>query len=161
MNRTIPEWIELVNTGTNRYFYCLTDIRIVSIMDISSRLDAAMKAAHIPSQSELARRSGVPQPTINRILKGGGKRGPESETLKKLAGACSVSFEWLNEGRGSVAVEQATMSSGQQEARMILAYDDEARLLDLYRRADDRGRREIMGVALHEGGQVTIKRHQA
>lgn len=52
------------------------------------------------NQSALSRASGVPQPTINRILKGGGKRGPETETVKKLAAACRVNFVWLMEGKG-------------------------------------------------------------
>lgn len=70
-------------------------------MTIASRLDEAMKAARIPSQAALARASGVPQPTINRILKGMGKNGPESGTLSKLAAACNVTFEWLHEGIGT------------------------------------------------------------
>ncbi|MFJ3048532.1 helix-turn-helix domain-containing protein [Herbaspirillum chlorophenolicum] len=68
------------------------------VMTIGQRLDQAMREARFPSQSALSRASGVPQPTINRILKGAGARGPETETLKKLAVACNVSFEWLNEG---------------------------------------------------------------
>lgn len=67
-------------------------------MTIGNRLDQAMKAARIKSQSELARISGVPQATISRILKGVGSKGPETETIKKLAKACRVTFSWLNEG---------------------------------------------------------------
>lgn len=67
-------------------------------MSIGDRLDQAMKAARITSQSELSRISGVPQATISRILKGTGAKGPETETVKKLARACKVSFTWLNEG---------------------------------------------------------------
>ncbi|WP_343743322.1 helix-turn-helix transcriptional regulator [Herbaspirillum huttiense] len=67
-------------------------------MTIGDRLDKAMQEAGFPSQSALSRASGVPQPTINRILKGGGKKGPETETIRRLAMACNVSFEWLNEG---------------------------------------------------------------
>lgn len=67
-------------------------------MTIGNRLDQAMKAARIKSQSELARVSGVPQATISRILKGVGSKGPETETVKKLAKACRVTFSWLNEG---------------------------------------------------------------
>lgn len=69
-------------------------------MDISSRLDMAMKEAGFSSQSALSRASGVPQPTINRILKRVGTKGPEAETIRKLAAACHVSFDWLNEGIG-------------------------------------------------------------
>lgn len=85
----------------NGSFFDLAYSRMYSPrMTIGDRLDQAMKDAKIPSQSELARRSGVPQATISRILKGSGKKGPETETLKKLAVACGVSFEWLVEGGG-------------------------------------------------------------
>jgi phage repressor protein C with HTH and peptisase S24 domain len=70
-------------------------------MDISTRLDQAMKDAGFNSQSALARASGVPQPTINRILKRTGSKGPEADTVRKLASACEVSFDWLNEGLGT------------------------------------------------------------
>lgn len=69
-------------------------------MDIASRLDTAMKAAGIESQAGLARASGIPQPTVNRILKGVGKKGPEAHTIASLARAVNVSFEWLHEGKG-------------------------------------------------------------
>lgn len=76
-------------------------------MTIAHRLQEAMNGAGITSQSELARRSGVPQPTINRILNGVGKQGPATQTLKKLATACEVSFQWLADGmdaeRGAAA----------------------------------------------------------
>ncbi len=52
------------------------------------------------SQSALSRLSGVPQPTINRILNGVGKKGPEASTVSRLAAACNVSFQWLHEGIG-------------------------------------------------------------
>jgi len=70
-----------------------------------------MSRAGIKNQSELARRSGVPQPTINRILKGVGRHGPATATLKKLAVACGVPFQWLVDG--TVLDSQA---GGQQEA---------------------------------------------
>jgi len=61
-----------------------------------------MQAAGIVSQSALARASGVPQPTINRILKGTGKKGPETNTISALAQACSVSAQWLIDGTGAM-----------------------------------------------------------
>lgn len=57
-----------------------------------------MNSAGIASQSELARQSGVPQPTINRILLRPGRRGPATDTLRTLATACGVSFQWLANG---------------------------------------------------------------
>jgi phage repressor protein C with HTH and peptisase S24 domain len=77
-------------------------------MTIASRLDEAMKVAGIPSQSELHRRSGVPQPTINRILKGTGKKGPEAHTIMPLAAACEVNFQWLFEGIGPMRRSSST-----------------------------------------------------
>lgn len=65
---------------------------------MASRLDRAMKDAGFESQSALSRASGVPQPTINRILKGVGKNGPETHTLARLAATCNVVFRWLHEG---------------------------------------------------------------
>lgn len=91
-------------------------------MDISNRLDTAMKEAGFASQSALARASGVPQPTINRILKGVGKQGPEAHTLVQLAAACGVTFEWLHEGTGPRA--RAPSSSF---LPVIVAQDDDSR----------------------------------
>jgi transcriptional regulator with XRE-family HTH domain len=81
-----------------------------------------MKDARVESQAQLARLSGVPQPTINRILKGGGKKGPESATLVALANATSVEFLWLQQGRGPQKAVSPTEGGG--EARD----DDKARL---------------------------------
>ena len=69
---------------------------------VGDRLDKAMLRAGITSQSALSKKSGVPQPTIARILKNHGKGAPESATVKKLAAACGVSFNWLNEGSEEV-----------------------------------------------------------
>lgn len=69
-------------------------------MNISSRLEEAMRDAGFASQSALARASGVPQPTINRIARGAGSKGPEAHTLLLLAQACQVNFQWLHQGYG-------------------------------------------------------------
>jgi phage repressor protein C with HTH and peptisase S24 domain len=93
-------------------------------MDIAKRLDEAMKAAGIQSQSALARASGIPQPTINRILKGVGKKGPEAHTLVQLAQACNVSFEWLHEGIGPMQrAPKAPAPSLIPEAQVVVADD--------------------------------------
>lgn len=65
---------------------------------IADRLDHLMKLRGVRSQSELARRSGVPQATISRTLKGGSV--PELETIKKLAEALSSTSSWLADGIG-------------------------------------------------------------
>jgi transcriptional regulator with XRE-family HTH domain len=88
---------------------------------IGDRLDSAMKRAGFSSQAALGRAAGVPQPTVNRILKGVvGKRGPETETLKRLARACGVSFAWLNEGRPSDDAPAQHLTAAQREWLMLL-----------------------------------------
>lgn len=84
------------------YLFDATHTRLYSCrMSIAERLNEAMQEAGFgTNQSALHRASGVPQPTINRILKGVTKKSPETETIRKLAAACNVSFEWLNEGIG-------------------------------------------------------------
>jgi transcriptional regulator with XRE-family HTH domain len=113
----------------------------MNLSTVSTRLDEAMTKAGF-SQSGLARASGVPQPTINRILKGPNKRGPESETLRKLAVACNVSFDWLNEGIGHPSrigiskAKEAVITPPVQPVResWLQRVDaDEAELLELYR----------------------------
>lgn len=108
--------------------------------DIGGRLDKAMREAGFESQSALARASDVPQPTINRILKGSSK-GPEAATVRKLAMALNVPFDWLNEGIGDRERQPRTTSDEPLE----LAYTSarERRLLTNYRLSDERGREEI------------------
>ena len=81
---------------------CALRIRIlyIYIMSIGNRLNEAMTRAGFISQSALARACGISQPTVNRILKGVGKDSPDTSTLKKLAAATHVTFDWLNEGKG-------------------------------------------------------------
>ena len=68
-------------------------------MNIAERIDLLMKLRGIPSQSALARASGVPQPTINRLLKGT-TANPDLPTLQKLAIALSSNTTWLADGIG-------------------------------------------------------------
>lgn len=71
----------------------------IRAMNIATRLDEAMKIKGFDSQSALARASGVPQPTINRILKGV-TPNPDLQNVKKLATALLVNVEWLTDGVG-------------------------------------------------------------
>lgn len=56
-----------------------------------------MKERKVKGQSALSRLSGVPQPTIARVLKGTTDT-PELGTVKKLAAALGVTVTWLIEG---------------------------------------------------------------
>lgn len=93
-------------------------------MTIANRLDEAMKAAGIPSQNALARLSDIPQPTINRILKGVGKKGPEAHTIVRLAEACNVSFQWLYEGTGPMQREPRQDSNETPAETLRVFVDD-------------------------------------
>lgn len=83
-----------------------------------------MKAAGIPSQNALARLSEIPQPTINRILKGVGKKGPEAHTVARLAQACNVAFQWLYEGIGPMKREDRQQTDETPAETMQVSVDD-------------------------------------
>ena len=93
-------------------------------MNIATRLDEAMRAAGFRSQSALARASGVPQPTINRILKGSGKKGPETYTIRSLADACKVSVQWLTDGTGAMERSLEANDEAASELRITVGDDD-------------------------------------
>ncbi|MDI3357012.1 LexA family transcriptional regulator [Pseudomonas sp. UYIF39] len=67
-------------------------------MTIAVRLRTKMLEKDL-SENELGRRSGVPQPTIHRILNGDSST-PRKATLEKLARSLSVTPEWLLFGPG-------------------------------------------------------------
>jgi phage repressor protein C with HTH and peptisase S24 domain len=91
-------------------------------MDISTRLEEAMRDAGFASQSALARASGVPQPTINRIARGAGSKGPEAHTLLLLAEACQVNFQWLHQGSGPK--RSASPAALHAQLKNVLVCDD-------------------------------------
>lgn len=69
-------------------------------MELADRLDLAMKQRGVRSQSALSRIANVPQPTINRILKGTTTK-PDHDTLRKLSDALDVDLSWLASGTGA------------------------------------------------------------
>lgn len=62
------------------------------------------------SGGELARRSGVPQPTIHRILSGT-SASPRHENVERIAKALGVSAEWLWKGEGKAPVATGAQSN--------------------------------------------------
>jgi transcriptional regulator with XRE-family HTH domain len=127
-------------------------------MDIGARLDKAMKDARFESQSDLARRSGVPQATISRILKGVGKKGPETETIKKLAKACHVSFEWLNEGNAGQKLRPALIDQELRSDATASDISEIAQLIALYGQSTESGRKQIMRIARNTAKSATSRR---
>jgi transcriptional regulator with XRE-family HTH domain len=131
-----------------------------------------MAEAKIASQSDLSRLSGVPQPTINRLLKKESIRGPESTTVIKLARALNVSFVWLMHGderamdiehaipKSAVVTtnfdnlatltheqNQAILKRALKEQTLQVVSPDEKRLLLLFRNTTDEGRKLILSHA--------------
>lgn len=143
------------NTQMNNNLPPFNTCAYISQMDIASRLDQAMKKAGYKTQQALADASDVPQPTIARILKGIGKKGPESETVKKLASACGVSFSWLMEGRDAgdyaqpIIITPAIKQQVRDYDKLSLSYisTQELELLTLYRQCTAESRELIVSTA--------------
>ena len=103
--------------------------------------------AGFESQSALGRAAGVPQPTINRILKNPDMQ-PEAGTLRKLAAACNVSFDWLNEGIGKIErlakIKPAESQAIDNQPIEKLTPLEIAELLSLYGKLPTNGRETAM-----------------
>lgn len=111
-------------------------------MDLSARLDYAMRMAGYGSQTALARASGVSQSAVNRILKGLGKQGPDTATIIKLARACGVNSEWLTSGIGQMLEVAPALSLS-----LIHVDPVELRILTKFREANIAGKRLIIDIA--------------
>lgn len=108
-----------------------------SRMDIASRIDRAMRAAGIKHQADLARRSGLPESTIARVLKIGGN--PSVDTVAALAKTLKVSMDWIVNGK----------ESNNDDVPDILVYASvlELRVITLLREATPEGRQLILNAA--------------
>lgn len=118
---------------------------------VRARLAEAQRCAGIPSQTELARRSGVPQATISRLM--GGVNAPELETLRKLAAACWVSPVWLATGTDERDAQPA-LSVAQREWLALLedlGTDDVAEFTEIIRARQERNRRLMADLARGRG----------
>lgn len=88
------------------------------VMDIANELDRAMKGFENKgiSQADLAKLSGVPQPTISRTLMGNSV--PETKTLIKLARALKCTLG----GYAGTDAENATKESPDDESKILRAF---------------------------------------
>lgn len=120
---------------------------------IGDRLDEAMKDKF--TQSSLARASGVPQATISRILKGGGKKGPETETVKKLAVACEVTFEWLVGMDGTALVRSVRVEPANDT---VVPAHEALELLTAYLASDPKDRASVLNLAKVSAKRATRRK---
>ena len=95
------------------------------------------------TQTSLANISGVPQATISRALSTEGASGPESDTVRKLARACSVSTGWLLDGLDDSAVPFALSSKQWNWLELMdqLGSDDLAEFSHLISQRQQRNRK--------------------
>jgi len=123
-------------------------------MSIGSRIRESRKRAQL-TQGQLAAKVGMSQGALSELETG----ASEGTTLiASFAAALGVNALWLETGKGLTAPqagEALTPPVAHREPRMVLAYDDEETLLDLYRRSDERGRKAILMLARTEGGMVS------
>lgn len=120
-------------------------------MSIGSRTREARKRAKM-TQGALASRVGMKQSSLSE-LETGASNG--TTMIASIASTLGVSALWLETGKGPMVLSSADgHTEGLKLARMVLAYDDESGLLDLFRRTDDRGRYEITKLAISESKRV-------
>ena len=148
--------------------YTRPDNRLMNTQNIAGRLDAAMKARKVKTQTGLAELSGIPQPTIARILKGGGRQGPETETLRPLACALRVHLRWLQEGLGPMDISDGAAEEpapNEQRGKAAAGARDieqatkdmlgrVVELVETYRLAGPDGRSRIDSVVQRVRGQL-------
>lgn len=137
--RTDPVWLA---TGRTRPIVQRPGAGSV-LVTFGERLDAAMRKAGHLTQTRLAGASGVPQATISRALAADGASVPETDTVRKLARACSVSSGWLLDGIEDSAVP-LSLSSVQWEwlgLMELLGSDDLAEFSQLISQRQERNRK--------------------
>ncbi|WP_313960310.1 helix-turn-helix transcriptional regulator [Bordetella genomosp. 13] len=108
----------------------------IARMSLAYRLRAQMRWRGIKSQTQLARISGVAQPTIHRILKCDDTYMPARRTIQRLAHALDITPAWLEGEPGATAPPHAVASTD--------GYDAEIRVLMARLPAD--ARRKIVAV---------------
>lgn len=117
-------------------------------MSIGTRIRDARKQANL-TQGQLAARVGVKQSTISELETG---ESAGTTLIASFAKELGVPALWLETGKGEPYPQHAQKPpEARREARMVLAYEDEEELLDLYRRSDPRGKFEILARARREG----------
>lgn len=126
-------------------------------MSIGSRLKQARKAERL-TQEQLAAKTGLKQSTISDLENG---KSASSTSIATLAYALGVSALWLETGKGVEAASSrltAVAPPAPKVARMVLAYEEEEALLDLFRRTDNAGRAEIMATAIEQARAAAVER---
>lgn len=115
-------------------------------MLIGQRIKSARNDAKM-TQGQLGAKVGMSQSAISELETG---ESASSTLIASLAAALGVNALWLETGKGDRHGQVTSVATGRGEARTALTYEDAEVLLDLYRRADERGRINAL-VALRSG----------
>ncbi|WP_158595257.1 XRE family transcriptional regulator [Marinobacter nauticus] len=120
----------------------------------SDRLQRAMTHCGV-TQYKLAQASGVPQPTISRILKGI-SQNPRTETLEALSDAMGVSSLWLILGEGPM-MDKDAKKARQELERYDARYRWEATFFECIRESLAAGQsiEALLGITEDEFEEVT------
>ncbi len=117
--------------------------------NLASRLERLMHGRGISKQSHLARETGVPQSTINRMLKRGDAYRPAVDTIQRLADYFRVSPDWLARGQGSPVPSTFEMAKDPHhlvEAMQVYQTPDAREALERFMRLDPAGRSVVLNL---------------
>lgn len=97
-------------------------------MDLADRIKALMASVGL-NEADLARKSGVPQPTVHRILKGE-SRSPRYDSVRALSKALGVTPESLLSGSQPVAIAPQAPIEYVDQVGQVLEWDDQTPMED-------------------------------
>ena len=103
-------------------------------MNISDRIDVAMRIAGFTNQAEFSRVTDIPKSTLSRILSG--ESSPSPENLIVISTVCKRSIDWIVTGTD-------TTHSTVLEVALVHVSPEELKLLTQFREATDAGKNFI------------------
>ena len=117
-------------------------------MNIAHNIDVAMRSANIKTHAELSRRSGVPESSLSRILKGSSE--PSVENLVLIAEACKTTINTLVTGSETPNADLISFP-------LMYVSQEEVKLLTQFREASKMGRQFIKTAAATAEKESPVK----
>ena len=103
-------------------------------MNISDRIDVAMRIAGFTNQAEFSRITDIPKSTLSRILSG--ESAPNPENLAAISNACKRSIDWIVTGTDN---PRSTVL----EAALVYVSPEELKLITQFRESTEAGKNFI------------------
>ncbi|MFZ6726178.1 helix-turn-helix domain-containing protein [Undibacterium sp. MH2W] len=117
-------------------------------MNIAHNIDVAMRSANIKSHAELSRRSGVPESSLSRILKGAAE--PSIANLALIADACNTTIDILVTGTEKQSLDLTPFP-------LMYVSQEEVKLLTQFREASKMGKQLIKTAASTAEKESSLK----